>query len=315
MHLYTDKSRSTSADKLQDLAEDNEIVQHIMKWRTLTKLSGTYADALPKAIAKDGRIHTTYLQTSTNTGRLSSQNPNLQNIPIKSELGAKIRECFVAEPGKILISADYSQIQLRLLGHLADVKTLKDAFLRGDDIHSETAVKIFGIATPENRRIAKTINFSIIYGVSAFGLASQLGISRNEAQRIIDTYMDGLPEIKKYIEETKKFATEHGYVDTFFGRRIEFPDINNPRLRNYALRAAINAPIQGFEADIMRIAMARLAKLPIKMVLQIHDEFVFEVEEDTAEHYAKEIKDIMENIVSLSVPITADYKISPRWEK
>ncbi|MDR3208941.1 MAG: hypothetical protein LBT45_03785 [Rickettsiales bacterium] len=313
--LPTDKKRSTEADKLSELSDENEIVRLVLDWRSQTKLSGTYADALPKSIAADGRIHTTYLQTSTNTGRLSSRDPNLQNIPIKTEIGAEIRKCFVASPGNVLIAADYSQIQLRLLAHLADAKMLKEAFLTGKDIHAETAEKIFGMCTPENRRIAKTINFSIIYGVSPFGLAAQLGITQRDAAAIIENYMAGLPEIKKFIEDTKKIALARGFVETPFGRRIMFPDINEPALRAYSLRAAVNAPIQGFEADIMRLALAKLAELPIRMILQVHDEIIFECAAADAKKYAAQIKEIMESIVKISVPLTAGYTISERWDK
>ena len=315
MGLPTDKHRSTDADKLSELGPENKIAELVLDWRTLTKLTGTYTDAFPQLIGTDGRIHTTYLQTSTNTGRLSSRNPNLQNIPIKSEIGGEIRKCFIAPRGSVLISCDYSQMELRILADIADVALLKNAFLHGKDIHSETAERIFGMVTPENRRISKTINFSIIYGVSPYGLASQLGISQHEAAKIIEDYMSELPEVKKYIDDTKQFATDHGYVTTPLGRKIVFPDVNNAALRAYSLRAAVNAPIQGFEADIMRLAMAKLANLPIKMILQVHDEFVFECEESSAEKYAKEIKEIMESIVPLSVPLQADYKISECWEK
>jgi DNA polymerase-1 len=315
LRLPTDRSRGTDADKLSELAAENIIAQLVLDWRTLTKLTGTYTDVLPKSIGTDGRIHTTYLQTSTNTGRLSSQNPNLQNIPVKSEMGEEIRKCFISAPGNVLISVDYSQIQLRLLAHLADVRALKDAFSKNKDIHAETAAKIFGIVSPQNRYIAKTINFSIIYGVSPFGLAAQLGITQREAAAIISDYMAGFPEVKKYIEDTKKFALANGYVETPLGRRIMFPDINNPRLRNYSLRAAVNAPIQGFEADIMRLAMAKLDVLPVDMIMQVHDEFVFECPKDSAENHAKQIKEIMESIVSISVPLVADYKISEQWKK
>lgn len=313
--LHTDKKRSTDADSLAELAADNEIVRLVLEWRKMSKLTGTYADALPKSIGKDGRIHTTYLQTSTNTGRLSSQTPNLQNIPIRSDVGAEIRKCFIAAPGNVLISADYSQIQLRLLAHMADVNIWKNAFQNGKDIHAETAQKLFGMETPSNRRIAKIINFSIIYGVSSFGLAAQLGISRMDAQTIINNYMNELPEVKKYIENTKKFATDNGYVDTPLGRRITFPEINNPRMKNYMLRAAVNAPIQGYEADIMRLVLAKLAELPIKMILQVHDEIVFECPKNLADDSAKQIKEIMESIVKISVPLSADCHISESWEK
>ncbi|MDR1027030.1 MAG: hypothetical protein LBL46_01285 [Rickettsiales bacterium] len=313
--LPSGKKRSTDADVLAELAPDYEIVRLVLDWRTAAKLTGTYTDALPRAIGPDGRIHTTFLQTSTNTGRLSSRDPNLQNIPIKSEVGAEIRKCFIAPAGSKLIAADYSQIQLRLLAHLSGAAVLKEAFANGRDIHSETAKKIFGAMTPENRRMAKTINFSIIYGVSPFGLAAQIGCSQREAADIIENYMAALPEVRGYMEATKKEALARGFVETPFGRRIWFPEINNPRMRGYALRAAVNAPIQGFEADIMRVALARLAELPVKMILQIHDEIVFEAPEGEAEKYALEIKKIMESVVSLSVPLAADFSISDRWEK
>ncbi|MCL1902387.1 MAG: DNA polymerase I [Alphaproteobacteria bacterium] len=318
------KNKSTDVGVLTEIADAHPIVQKILEWRSLMKLSGTYTDALPRQIAADGRIHTTYLQTSTNTGRLSSRDPNLQNIPIKTELGAQIRKCFVAAPGHILVSADYSQIQLRLLAHVADVAELKRAFLAGEDIHDATARHIFKIphghpVPKELRARAKTTNFSIIYGVSPFGLAAQLDISRDEAKNIIDAYLSGFPEIKDYMERTKEFATAHGYVMTPWGRRIELPDVRNPRMRAYALRAAINAPIQGFEADLMRFAMVKISEKinrdEIKMIMQIHDEIVFECGEAHAEHFAKIIKLDMESVAKLSVPIVADTNISKDWEK
>jgi len=321
LKLPTDKKRSTDAGKLADLAPDSELVRLVLDWRSMTKLTGTYADALPRSVGADRRIHTTYLQTSTITGRLSSVAPNLQNIPIKSDVGGEIRKCFVAPAGGVLISADYSQIQLRILAHLADEPALKNAFANGLDIHAETAARIFGAVTPQSRRLAKTINFSIIYGISAYGLAPQLGVSPREAAELIDNYMNGLPRIKKYIEDTKKFATDNGWVETPAGRRIILPEVNNPGMRAYALRAAVNAPIQGMEADIMRVAMAGIGErlLPrapeLKMVLQVHDELVFECEASAAEGHAVRIKEIMEGAATLSVPLVADYSISERWEK
>jgi len=315
MRLPPNKKRGTDSDVLTELSASHPIAALVLEWRSLTKLTGTYTDALPHSVKSDGRLHTTYLQTSTNTGRLSSVAPNLQNIPVKTELGAEIRKCFVAPAGMKLISADYSQIQLRLLADIADVKPWKAAFAAGRGIHSETAERIFGILTPENRRIAKTINFSIIYGVSSFGLAPQLGITPKEAQAIIDNYMNGLPEVKNYIEKTKKFASENGFVITPMGRKIMIDGWNIPRMKNYAMRAAINAPIQGAEADIVKLAMAELAKLPVRMILQIHDEIIFESPENEADKWAEEIERIMENVVHLSVPINADTKISDRWEK
>ena len=327
LHLPNRKKGSTDANILNDLIDVHPIIEKILNWRSVAKLAGTYADALPHEIANDGRIHTTYLQTSTNTGRLSSRNPNLQNIPIKTELGEEIRKCFVAESGKTLIAVDYSQIQLRLLAEVANVQMFKDTFNAGLDIHEQTARKIFKIPAstivPKDlRRAAKTINFSIIYGISAFGLANQLNISREEAKNIIDSYMKGLPEIKNYIEYITDFVLENHCVYTPWGRRIEIPEAASPRMRGYAVRAAINAPIQGFEADIMRRVMVEIYNkiiVPnsdkIKMILQVHDEIIFECEEKSAQHFADLIKTAMETVTKLSVPLTAEAIISPVWDK
>lgn len=327
LNLPANKKRSTDADALNDLIDSHPIIEKILNWRSIAKLAGTYADALPRQIASDGRIHTTYLQTSTNTGRLSSRDPNLQNIPIKTELGEEIRKCFVAPEGKVLISADYSQIQLRLLADVANVHTFKETFNSGKDIHEQTARQIFGIAAdapvPKDlRRAAKTVNFSIIYGISSFGLSGQLGISRAAAQEIINAYMAGLPEVKEYIEEVKHFATQHACVYTPWGRRIELPEVKNPRMRGYAMRAAVNAPIQGFEADLMRRAMVNIEKEimkpnsdKIRMIMQVHDEIIFECDENIAEKFAKEIESAMENVAKLSVPLAADYVIGKVWGK
>ena len=327
LHLPTGKKQSTDAATLNDLVDAHPIIDKILTWRSISKLAGTYADALPHQIAKDGRIHTTFLQTSTNTGRLSSRNPNLQNIPIKTELGEEIRKCFVAEPGKTLISVDYSQIQLRLLADVANVEMFRETFNHGLDIHEQTARKIFNI--PQNepvpkdlRRAAKTINFSIIYGISAFGLANQLNITRDAAKKIIDSYMAGLPEIKEYIDYITEFVLKNHFVYTPWHRKIEIPEAANPRMRGYATRAAINAPIQGFEADIVRRAMVNVYNkiiVPntdkIKMILQVHDEMIFECDETVAEHFADLIKNEMENVTKLSVPLLAESIISPVWDK
>ena len=312
---------------MNELSDQHPIIEKILNWRSVAKLASTYADALPHQIASDGRIHTTYLQTSTNTGRLSSRDPNLQNIPIKTSLGEEIRKCFIAPKGRTLISVDYSQIQLRLLADVANIQTFQETFNSGADIHEQTARKIFNLPsnTPvpkELRRAAKTVNFSIIYGISPFGLAAQLGTSRSDAQNIINTYMAGLPEIKEYIENIKKFASENAYVYTPWGRRIELPAIRNSRMRSYAMRAAINAPIQGFEADLMRCAMVEIYNkimIPnadkIQMIMQVHDEIVFECDEQYASDFAKQIKSAMENITALSVPLVAEYIIAPSWGK
>jgi len=327
LHLPENKKRSTDAETLNDMIDTHPIIEKILSWRSIAKLAGTYADALPKQIASDGRIHTTYLQTSTNTGRLSSRDPNLQNIPIKTELGEEIRKCFVAPAGRKLISVDYSQIQLRLLADVANVKTFRETFNAGADIHEQTARKIFGIAPTapvpkEMRRAAKTVNFSIIYGISSFGLAGQLGVSRPAAAEIINSYMAGIPEIKKYIDDIHKFAEQNACVYTPWGRRIELPEIKNPRMRAYALRAAVNAPIQGFEADIVRRAMVEIDKnivQPnrdiIKMIMQVHDEIIFECDATRAEEFAEKIKDAMETVTKISVPLVAEYVIGEKWGK
>ncbi len=327
LQLPANRKRSTDAGALNELIDTHPIIEDIMNWRSVAKLAGTYADALPHQIASDGRIHTTYLQTSTNTGRLSSRDPNLQNIPIKTSLGEEIRKCFVASDGCTLISVDYSQIQLRLLADIADVKTFKDTFNAGADIHNQTARRIFNLpddadVPKEMRRAAKTVNFSIIYGISSFGLAGQLGVSRAAAQEIINSYMAGLPEIKEYIDKTKQFAMDNACVYTPWGRRIALPEARNPRMRAYAMRAAINAPIQGFEADLMRRAMVEIYQnivVPnakqIRMIMQVHDEIVFECQTEYATHFAEQIKSAMENIAKLTVPLVAEYTISPIWGK
>ena len=327
LNLPANKKRSTDADALNDLIDAHEIIEKILNWRSIAKLAGTYADALPRQIASDGRIHTTYLQTSTNTGRLSSRDPNLQNIPIKTELGEEIRKCFIAAPHHTLISVDYSQIQLRLLADMANVHTFKETFNNNVDIHEQTARKIFNIpplppVPRDMRRAAKTVNFSIIYGISSFGLASQLGVSRGDAQNIINTYMAGLPEIREYIDKTKEFALANACVYTPWGRRIELPDVKNPRMRAYAMRAAINAPIQGFEADLMRRAMVEIEKNivhpnadKIRMIMQVHDEIVFECKSEFADEFAHKIKSAMENITQLSIPLVAEFTIGTTWGK
>lgn len=327
LNLPANKKRSTDAETLNDMIDAHPIIEKILNWRSIAKLAGTYTDALPHQIASDGRIHTTYLQTSTNTGRLSSRDPNLQNIPIKTELGTEIRKCFIAPSGRVLISADYSQIQLRLLADVANVHTFKETFNAGTDIHEQTARRIFSIdanaPVPKDlRRAAKTVNFSIIYGISSFGLAGQLGISRAAAQQIIDSYMAGLPEIKEYIEYIKNFAMTHACVYTPWGRRIELPEVKNPRMRAYAMRAAVNAPIQGFEADLMRRAMVDIDRdiiqpnaNKIRMIMQVHDEIIFECDENVADDFAKRIESAMENVAQLSVPLAADYVIGKFWGK
>ena len=324
---------STSAQVLEDLAaEGHELPRKIVGWRQLSKLKSTYTDALPGFInQKTGRIHTSYAMASTSTGRFSSSDPNLQNIPIRTEEGRKIRTAFVADKGNKLVSADYSQIELRVLAHIADIDQLKQAFADGLDIHAMTASEMFNTPIenmdPMVRRRAKAINFGIIYGISAFGLANQLGIERSEASDYIKTYFERFPGIKDYMEATKGFCREHGYVETIFGRRAHYPDIkaSNPQIRAFNERAAINAPIQGSAADIIRRAMVRMdealadANLSAKMLLQVHDELIFEVADSEVENTIPVISDIMEKAampaLDLAVPLKVDARAADNWDE
>ncbi|MES0402665.1 MAG: DNA polymerase I [Hyphomicrobium sp.] len=329
----------TRAGLLDDLAANEELppdarklINTMLEWRQLTKLRSTYTDALPGYINPEtGRIHTSYSLAATTTGRLASSDPNLQNIPVRTEEGREIRTAFVAEKGMKLVSADYSQIELRVLAHIADIPQLKKAFDDGVDIHAMTASEMFSVPlkdmTPDVRRRAKAINFGIIYGISAFGLANQLGISREEAAAYIKTYFERFPGIRDYIDATKRQAHEQGYVETIFGRRIHYPEINtrNPGMRGFLERAAVNAPIQGSAADIIRRAMIRmpdaLAEAGLtsaRMLLQVHDELVFEVKEAQVHKTLKTVAQVMEGAalpaVSLSVPIRVDAKAAENWE-
>lgn len=324
---------STSAQVLEDLAAEGlPLPRKIVDWRQLTKLKSTYTDALPGFIhSQTKRVHTSYSMASTSTGRLSSSEPNLQNIPVRTAEGRKIRTAFIAEPGNKLVSADYSQIELRVLAHVADIPQLKQAFADGIDIHAMTASEMFGVPVEgmpsEVRRRAKAINFGIIYGISAFGLANQLSIPREEAGQYIRTYFERFPGIKDYMEATKAFAREHGYVETIFGRRAHYPDIkaSNPQVRAFNERAAINAPIQGAAADIIRRAMIRMEdalakeKLAARMLLQVHDELIFEVPENEVEKTITLVRDVMENAampaVSLSVPLKVDARAAHNWDE
>jgi DNA polymerase-1 len=324
---------STSAQVLEDLAaEGHDLPRQIVDWRQLSKLKSTYTDALPNHIhPQTKRVHTSYAMASTTTGRLSSNDPNLQNIPIRTAAGRKIRTAFVPEQGNILISADYSQIELRVLAHVADIAALKQAFADGIDIHAMTASEMFGVPVEgmpsEVRRNAKAINFGIIYGISGFGLANQLGISRSEASDYIKTYFERFPGIKDYMENTKTEAREQGYVETIFGRRINYPDIksSNHQVRAFNERAAINAPIQGSAADIIRRAMVHMdgaladANLQAKMLLQVHDELIFETDKAQAEPTITLIKDVMENAsmpaLAMSVPLKVDARAADNWDE
>ena len=318
---------STDASVLEDLsAQGVELAARVLDWRQLAKLKSTYVEALAAQIDPvDRRVHTSYGMAGTSTGRLSSNDPNLQNIPIRSEEGLRIRRAFVAEPGHVLLAADYSQIELRLLAHLADVPTLREAFAHGEDIHSRTAAEIFGLekgkVDKEARRRAKTINFGIIYGMSAFGLASRLGIPPAEGRAIIDAYFAQYPGIRQEMERCKEEARTHGFVRTPFGRKLWIPDIatKDPVRRAGAERAAINAPFQGGAAEIIKRAMVRLpralrdAGLKARMLLQVHDELVFEVPEAEVEATAALVKDIMESVATLRVPLSVEVGTGHSW--
>jgi DNA polymerase-1 len=324
---------STSASVLDDLAaEGHELPARIVEWRQMSKLKSTYSDALPGYInPTTKRVHTSYSLAATTTGRLSSSEPNLQNIPVRTEAGRKIRKAFVAAKGHKLLSADYSQIELRVLAHMADISQLKQAFADGLDIHAMTASEMFGVPIdgmdPMVRRRAKAINFGIIYGISAFGLAAQLGISRGEASDYIKTYFERFPGIRDYMEETKKFVHAHGYVETIFGRRAHYPDVNtkNPNMRAFYERAAINAPIQGSAADILRRAMVRMeerlsaSKLDAQMLLQVHDELIFEVPDGQVDATIELVRDVMEYAaepaVALKVPLQVDARAADNWDE
>jgi DNA polymerase-1 len=324
---------STRANVLEDLAEEgHELPKLILQWRSLTKLKSTYTDALPTFMHPETkRVHTSYALAATPTGRLSSSDPNLQNIPIRTEEGRKIRRAFIAEKGMKLVSADYSQIELRLLAEIANIPQLKQAFKDELDIHAMTASEMFGVPVkgmpPEVRRRAKAINFGIIYGISAFGLANQLSIPRDEAGAYIKKYFERFPGIREYMDETKAFCKKHGFVETLFGRKCHYPGINdsNPSVRGFMERAAINARLQGTAADIIRRAMIRMegtlasAKLKARMLLQVHDELVFEVPEREVEKtllvVAKTMVEAPFPAVSLSVPLHVDARAADNWEE
>ena len=323
---------STDVDVLEEVAaQGHDIAKKVLDWRGLAKLRGTYTDALPTYInPQTGRVHTSYAMASTSTGRLASTDPNLQNIPVRTEEGRRIRQAFIAPKGSKLISADYSQIELRLLAHIADIAQLRKAFADGTDIHALTASEIFSVPVKnmpaEVRRRAKAINFGIIYGISAFGLANQLGIARSEADDYIKKYFQRFPGIRDYMESTKEFAREHGYVETLFGRRVHIREIKStvPAHRGGAERAAINAPIQGTAADIIRRAMVRLPialadkKLTAKMLLQVHDELILEAPDAEVEKTEALAKAVMERAahpaVQLSVPLTVDARAAANWD-
>ncbi|MBZ5613178.1 MAG: DNA polymerase I [Acidobacteriia bacterium] len=320
------KKISTAVDVLEGLAVDHEVPRLVLEYRQLTKLKSTYVDALPALIrSQSGRVHTTFGQTGTATGRLSSANPNLQNIPIRTELGREIRAAFIAEPGHVLVAADYSQIELRLLAHFSKDKMLVEAFQRGDDIHTLTASQVFGVpplmVTPDHRRQAKVVNFGIVYGLSAFGLSQQLGIATGEAKKFIDAYFEKYAGVRAFIDATLEKARRDQKVSTLFGRIRPIPDINskNPNQRGFAERTAVNTPLQGTAADLIKLAMIRIDEeirkrgLKSRMTLQVHDELVFEVPESEVDAMKALVREHMEQAHPLAVPLLVEIGVGLNW--
>jgi DNA polymerase-1 len=300
----------------------------IIDHRSMSKLKSTYTDKLPQQVNnKTGRVHTSYHQAVAATGRLSSSDPNLQNIPIRSEEGRKIRQAFIAAPGYKIVAADYSQIELRIMAHLSGDAGLLAAFSQGVDVHSATAAEVFdvplGSVTNDLRRSAKAINFGLIYGMSAFGLAKQLGLPRDKAQAYINLYFERYPGVKQYMDDIREQAKQNGYVETLFGRRLYLPDINarNAAQRQYAERTAINAPMQGTAADIIKLAMLACDQwlndsgVDAKMIMQVHDELVFEVAESQLESCMTKIREIMSNAAELHVPLLVEVGVGENWDE
>lgn len=319
---------STDEEVLEKLAEDYPLPARILEHRSLAKLKGTYTDKLPLMVnPATGRVHTNYAQAVAITGRLSSNEPNLQNIPIRTAEGRRVREAFIAPPGHVVMSADYSQIELRLMAHISEDTNLLKAFIEGMDVHRATAAEVFGVdplqVSSEQRRYAKTINFGLIYGMSAFGLAANLGIERSAAIAYIERYFARYPGVKRYMDETKAFAKAHGYVETVFGRRLWLPEINSPNgpRKSGAERQAINAPMQGTAADIIKLAMLAVQKAldaqgrATKMVMQVHDELVFEVPDEEVEWARGELPRIMASVAQLKVPLVAEVGAGPNWDQ
>jgi DNA polymerase-1 len=318
---------STAADILETLAEENEVVRWVMDHRELSKLKSTYVDALPLQVnPQTGRVHTSYNQTGSVTGRIASSNPNLQNIPIRTEIGRRVRHAFVAAPGHMLLAADYSQVELRVVAHMADDKTMQDAFKAGQDIHATTAAATMGVdlhdVSAEQRRNAKAVNFGLIYGMSAFGLTRTTDLTLAEAEDFIKAYFERFPGVKQYIQETPRLAEEQGFVETLLGRRRYFPalkDGGNAIIRSRMQRESINSPIQGTAADIMKLAMLRVAAalpkagLRGRMLLQVHDELVLECPEEELEMTAKLVVDEMSSAYKLKVPLQTDVSAGKHW--
>ena len=320
------KKISTAVDVLEGLAAEHEVPRMVLEYRQLTKLKSTYVDALPALMRSGtGRVHTTFGQTGTATGRLSSANPNLQNIPIRTELGREIRAAFIAEPGHVLLAADYSQVELRLLAHYSRDKLLVEAFRRGDDIHTLTASQVFGVpplaVTLDQRRAAKIVNFGIVYGLSAFGLSQNLGIEPGEARKFIDAYFEKYAGVRAFIDVTLEQTRRYGKVTTLFGRIRPIPDINskNSTQRGFAERTAVNTPLQGTAADLIKLAMIRIDEeirkrdMKSRMTLQVHDELVFEVPETEVDVMKALVREHMENAHALEVPLLVEIGVGPNW--
>ena len=319
---------STAEDVLQELALDYPLPRVLLEHRSLSKLKSTYTDRLPEQIQpRTGRVHTSYQQAVASTGRLSSSDPNLQNIPIRTPEGRRIRQAFVPEPGFVMLAADYSQIELRIMAHLSGDQGLLDAFANGADVHRATAAEVFGVelaeVNSEQRRSAKAINFGLIYGMSAFGLARQLGIERGAAQDYVDRYFARYPGVKAYMDATRRQAAEAGYVETVYGRRLYLPDIRarNAQLRQAAERTAINAPMQGTAADIIKRAMLAMDRwlqesaFPARMIMQVHDELVFEIAENAVAEAREQIRAVMIAAAELRVPLEVDIGVGANWDE
>jgi DNA polymerase-1 len=320
------KTISTAVEVLEGLAATHEVPRLVLEYRQLAKLKSTYVDALPALLNRtSGRLHTTFSQTGTATGRLSSANPNLQNIPIRTELGREIRAAFIAAPGHVLLAADYSQIELRLLAHFSQDSLLVEAYRRGDDIHTLTASQVFGVpplmVTADHRRQAKVVNFGIVYGLSAFGLSENLGIEPAEAKQFINAYFEKYAGVRKFIDKTLDEARRDQKVRTLFGRIRPIPDINskNANLRGFAERTAVNTPLQGTAADLIKLAMIRIDDaleqrgLRSRMMLQVHDELVFEVPEREVDRMRTLIREEMENVHALTVPLLVEIGVGKNW--
>jgi DNA polymerase-1 len=319
---------STDEDVLQQLALDYPLPRLLLDYRALAKLKSTYTDKLPRAVnPHTGRVHTTYGQAVAVTGRLSSNEPNLQNIPIRTAEGRRIREAFIAPPGAVIVSVDYSQIELRIMAHLSGDEGLLRAFAEGRDIHAATAAEVFAVdldaVTSEQRRYAKVINFGLIYGMSAFGLAAQLGVERGAAQQYMDRYFARYPGVAAYMERTRAAARSQGYVETVFGRRLWLPEIRsgNPARRQGAERAAINAPMQGTAADLIKLAMIAVQgwiereHLAARLILQVHDELVLEVPDGEVPMVTTQLPHLMSSVAALAVPIPVEVGVGPNWER